>query len=232
MEGRVPLAGGSTARWRFSIRADGDLRVTERNDVLAKRRRELVDLPWSWNTQVHGAAVRVIDDDADVDGDNGKDADALVTRLTRVALSVNVADCAPIALISPQGVVGAVHAGWHGLAAGVVEVAVDAMRTLGAREVTAWLGPCIHPECYEFGADDLAPLVARYGPAVRSRTAAGSVAFDVPTAVAAALGGAGVELRGAADACTACDGARFYSFRARRDRGRHALVVWIDPDET
>jgi copper oxidase (laccase) domain-containing protein len=102
------------------------------------------------------------------------------------------------------------------------------MRSLGATELSAWLGPCVHPECYEFGADDLDRLVDRFGPAVRSKTTSGADAFDLPMAVAGALGRAGIALAGSADACTACDGRRFYSFRARRDEGRHALAVWID----
>jgi YfiH family protein len=213
------------------LRDDGDLRVTRPADDLANRRRELVDAPWAWNTQVHGATVRVLAAGSDVDADNGLQADALVTRRTGVVLSVNVADCAPIALVSPQGVIGAVHAGWHGVADGVVEAAARAMRSLGAVEINAWLGPCIHPECYEFGADDLAEIAARYGPAVSARTAWGTRALDLPTSVAAALGRARVALVGAADTCTACDATRFYSFRARGDEGRHALAVWIERDD-
>jgi purine-nucleoside/S-methyl-5'-thioadenosine phosphorylase / adenosine deaminase len=153
----------------------------------------------------------------------------LVTDKTGLLLSVNVADCAPVAIVSQQNVVAAVHAGWKGVEAGVIEATVEAMRALGARELSAWLGPCIHDECYEFGTDDLDGLVQRYGPGVRSRTRSGAPALDLPMAVAAALGGAGVPLAGAADSCTACDGARFYSHRARGDQGRHALAVWIEP---
>src|SRR5674476_1670641 len=64
------------------------------------------------------------------------------------ALCVLTADCAAIALASAEGVCSAVHAGWRGLVAGVVEAAVTAMRDLGASDVTASLGPCIHAPCY------------------------------------------------------------------------------------
>jgi YfiH family protein len=228
MDGRALLSDGLSAWWRFSERRDGDLRVSSPPRQLAERRRALVDLPWAWNTQVHGAAVRTVLDETDLEVDNGAEADALVTNRPGVVLSVNVADCAAVALLSPQGVIGAVHAGWRGLHAGVVESAVDAMRNLGARVVTAWLGPCIHPECYEFGADDLATMAERYGPAVRARSATGTPALDLPMAVAAALGRARVELMGAAEACTGCDPGRFYSFRARRNEARHALAVWLE----
>jgi YfiH family protein len=231
------------ARARFSTRADGDLRVTAPFEDLAPRRAAFVEGPWVALRQVHGSTVAIVDGNA-VDGNavdgnavdgNAVDgseplieADALVTTTPGVVLSVNVADCAPIAIVSPQGVVGAVHAGWKGAEAGVIEETVATMQSLGATTLSAWLGPCIHAECYEFGADDLDRLVDRFGPAVRTRTSSGRDAFDLPMAVAAALGGAGVPLTGSADLCTACDAARFYSFRARRDEGRHALAVWIE----
>ena len=112
---------------------------------------------------------------------------------------------------------------------GIVEVARACGVQKRGTDLVAWLGPCVHPECYEFGADDLAGLEQRYGRAVRTRTASGAVALDLPMAVGAALGGSGVALVGAADACTACDASRFFSHRARGDEGRHALAVWIEP---
>jgi copper oxidase (laccase) domain-containing protein len=145
-----------------------------------------------------------------------------------VVLSVNVADCAPVALVSRQGVVAAVHAGWRGVAAGVIERAVADMRSLGAVDIEACLGPCIHPECYEFGKDDLDLLRAQWGGAIVGRTSSGELALDLPMAVAGALGRAEVALVASADRCTACGGADFYSHRARHDEGRHALAVWIE----
>jgi YfiH family protein len=215
------------AQCRFSLRTDGDLGVDATIDELSARRAGLVARPWIGLTQVHGSEVAVVHDP---DGPK-PDADALVTDAPAIVLSVNVADCAPIALFSPQRVVGAVHAGWRGVEAGVVGAAVDAMHSLGAREVVAWLGPCIHPECYEFGSDELDRIGSSIGPATRSRTRGGSDALDLPMAVARQLGRAGVRLAAAADLCTACDAARFYSFRARGDRGRHALAVWMDDGE-
>jgi len=226
------------ARSRFTLRDAGDLRAFPAAPGLADRRARTVALPWRAVRQVHGAAVAVIDGDESAGGTDAADgdgteapveADALVTDRTGVVLSVNVADCAPVAIVSRQHVVAAVHAGWKGVQAGVIEAAVEAMRALGAVDLVAWLGPCIHPECYEFGADDLAALVERYGRALADRTAGGAPALDLPMAVAAALGGVGVTLVGAADACTACDPTRFYSHRARGDTGRHALAVWIEP---
>jgi YfiH family protein len=151
--------------------------------------------------------------------------DALVSDAPTVALAVLTADCAPIALGSPEGVFAAVHAGWRGLVAGVVEQAAAAMRLLGATEVVGAIGPCIHPECYEFSQSDLDQVAARYGEVVRGRASSGRPALDLPMAVSAALAGAGVRQVKGVSACTACAGG-YFSHRARHDRGRQALVVW------
>jgi YfiH family protein len=184
----------------------------------------VVDRPWAAVHQVHGSKVVVVGEPSD----DLVEADALVTDRTDVVLSVNVADCAPIALYGDGPVIGAVHAGWRGLELGVVEETASTMRSLGAHRLHAWLGPCIHPECYEFGEAELDRLSARFGPAVRATTSSGQPALDVPMAVAAALGRAGVRLVDGADACTACDPLRFYSHRRGRDTARHALAVWMD----
>jgi hypothetical protein len=189
---------------------------------LERRRRALVDRPWSWVTQVHGAGVVVV---RDPDQEGGAEGDALVSDHPGACLAVFTADCAPIALASPEGVVGAVHAGWRGLVAGVVDSAAAAMRALGASRVEAALGPCIHPECYEFSPRDLDQVAARLGPAVRARTATGRPALDLPEAVRASLRAADAELVADEDICTACSPAHF-SYRARGERQRMALVVW------
>jgi hypothetical protein len=103
------------------------------------------------------------------------------------------------------------------------------MRSLGATEVVGALGPCIHPECYEFSEPDLDRVAARYGQAVRGRASSGRPALDLPAAVSASLAGAGVRHVSGVAACTACAGG-YFSHRARHDRDRQALVVWSDPD--
>jgi len=152
-------------------------------------------------------------------------ADALVSNAPTVAVAVLTADCAPVALGSREGVFAAVHAGWRGLVSGVVEQAVAAMGSLGATQVVGAIGPCIHPECYEFSEPDLDQVASRYGEAVRGRTSSGRPALDLPVAVSAALAGAGVRQVPGVTACTACAGG-YFSHRARHDRGRQALVVW------
>jgi polyphenol oxidase len=189
---------------------------------VAARRLAIVDRPWSWMRQVHG--TRVIEVERPGAG-AGEPADASVTRTPGVALAVLTADCAPIALVSAEGVIGVAHAGWRGLLDGVVEATVDAMRGLGATDVGAVVGPCIHPECYQFGSADLDALAARFGPEVRAQWPAGGEALDLPAAVRASLEQAGAELLGEAAICTACSPA-YWSWRAGGDHQRQATVVW------
>jgi polyphenol oxidase len=194
-----------------------------------------------WVRQVHGSVVLVVPADEPpgpvaagastarptsvLDGE----ADALVSVDPMAGLVVLTADCASIALGSPEGVFGAVHAGWRGLVEGVVEHAVGVMRENGATGVVGVLGPCIHPECYEFSPPDLDGVASRFGDQVRARTAAGRPALDLPAAVAAALAAAGADHR-LADTCTGCGG-DYFSHRVRGDSGRQALVVWSAPGD-
>jgi YfiH family protein len=212
------LAGGITAA--VTSRVDGDMAAgSEGSD---RRRRAVIDLPWSVPRQVHGDGVVIVDE---AGAGNQCEADALVTVLAGLAIGVVTADCAPVALASPEGVAGVAHAGWRGLEAGIIQATVGAMRRLGATDVTAVLGPCIHAECYEFGAADLDRLAARLGPAVRGRHGGGGPALDVPASVAAALADSGAGLVADAGICTACSD-QHWSWRARSDRPRQAMVVW------
>lgn len=188
-----------------------------------------------WVRQVHGGTVVVVPavehpgpeptDASPVRGLLAGEGDALVSSTGGTALAILTADCASIALGSPEGVIGAVHAGWRGLAAGVVERAVEAMEALGATEVVGALGPCIHPGCYEFSQPDLDRVAAGLGDQVRGRTTWGRPALDLPAATSAALAAAGARERSGVDACTGCGGG-YFSHRARGDVGRQALVVW------
>jgi hypothetical protein len=215
-----------SARVRFTDRADGHLGLvpagsSAADDVDAARRR-IVDRPWSWLRQVHGSRVAVVDAPG---GCAGEEGDALVTSCAGTALAVFTADCAPVALAGDNGDVAVVHAGWRGLATGVVSAAVHVLRRRGAGEISAALGPCIHAECYEFGADDLDAVADVLGEGVRAVTRWGTPALDLPAAARVALEAAGARLATDADACTACS-ERYFSHRARGDRGRQATVVW------
>lgn len=227
--GARDAVANSSARVRFTTRADGDLAVGVDREVLAVRRAAVVDRPWFWLRQVHGDEVVVVDP-AGGSGPSpvpGVAADAAVTRSDRWVLAVHTADCAPVALEGEHGVIGAVHSGWRGLEAGVIERTVEVMRSSGSGRISARLGPCIHAECYAFGESDLAGLVERFGQEVVGETRDGDLALDLPAAVRAALRAAGVEHLAVDPACTGCD-ERYYSYRSRHETGRQAMLVWLD----
>ncbi len=187
-----------------------------------RRRRAVVDLPWTWLRQVHGD--RVIRVTRPGEG-AGEVADAAVCATPGCAISVLTADCAPVVLDSPEGVFGVAHAGWAGLAAGILQRTVGEMRAMGATEVRAVLGPCIGPECYEFGPDDLDRVAGLLGDGVRSTSASGAPALDLAAGVRAALGRVGVHHLDDVGVCTACSPDHF-SWRARGELQRQATVVW------
>jgi copper oxidase (laccase) domain-containing protein len=208
-----------------STRDDGDFNLdVVPPAVLEARRRALVDLPWTLLDERHGIDVVHV---ARPGGGDREVGDVAVTALAGTVVGAWVGDCAPVALVSSDGVIAAVHAGWRGLAAGVLDVAVDAVERVAGGTISAYLGPAIGACCYEFGEPDLARVAAGVGgdrSSVASTTRWGTVALDVPRAVAQALARRGVELT-AASSCTGCDPS-YYSHRARGERGRHVLAVW------
>ncbi|MGI8984252.1 MAG: polyphenol oxidase family protein [Acidimicrobiales bacterium] len=219
----------SSARVAFTGRAAGDMghggdAVPEVRADVAARRRAVVDAPWTWLHQVHGARVVRTTSPGE---HAGVRADAAVTAHPGCALAVLSADCAPVALASAEGVVGVAHAGWRGAAAGVIEATVAEMKAQGASRIEAAIGPCIHAGCYEFGAADLDFVAGRLGDTVRATTTAGRAALDLPAAVRAALRRAGLDDGQIVDTdvCTACS-AEHFSWRARHEKQRQATVVW------
>ena len=101
--------------------------------------------------QIHGRKVVTVTSPW-AEGD-GLVADALVTKLPGLALSIITADCAPVLFVGDNGTVGAAHAGWRGALAGVLEETAQALYSLGATTIKAAIGPCIHQENYEVGLD-------------------------------------------------------------------------------
>ena len=183
----------------------------------------LVDRPWSFVRQVHGARV------VEVAGPARRleAADAIVTTSAATALGVLGADCALLGLASPEGVIGVAHAGWRGLAAGVVGATAAVMRRRGASQLVAIVSACVHAECYPFGRDELDRLASVLGSEVIGTAADGSPACDLPAAVRRCLATAGIDLGRAIGVCTSCSG-EYFSFRRNRDTSRHLLGVWLE----
>ncbi len=181
--------------------------------ALARRRAGLVAHRWTWLRQVHAGRVVVVEVPG---GGAGQEADAAVTAVSDAVLAVHAADCAPIALVAEGGAVAVAHAGWRGLAAGVVAGAVDGLTALAAGPIRALVGPVIGPECYEFGEADLQPLRECLGDAVVGTTSWGTPALDLSAGVRAALDGCGVRDVTFLGGCTACGEEAFSAPRPGR----------------
>ncbi len=183
-----------------------------------------------WLTQVHGA--RVVDAAAGRAGE-AVEADASITTESGVACAILTADCLPVLLADADGrVVGAAHAGWRGLAGGVLEATVDAMRTSGAGRLLAWLGPAIGPQQFEVGAD-VRGAFDHFGPQAEAafRPAPdhpGKYLADLFALARLALMRAGVDAVAGGEHCTVSDPRHFYSFRRDRITGRMASLIWIN----
>ena len=135
--------------------------------------------------QCHGAEVVVVDGPWGAGGP--PPADGVVTATAGLALAVLVADCTPVLLADVDaGVVGAVHAGRPGMTAGIVDVAVERMRALGARDVKAVVGPSICARCYEV-PEELRAAAAAVAPEASARSWSGTTAIDVAAGVVAQL---------------------------------------------
>lgn len=237
MTTRVHTDASGVVLTHTSTRSEGDFAVGAEPRALGERRRAIADHPWVWLRQVHGAEVVVAtrDNAAEV---AGSEADAVVTADAEVVLSIQTADCLPVVLWSPSGVIGAAHAGWRGLEAGVLEATWAAMTALGADDIQLHVGPGIGVECYEFGAEDLDRLAARFGDRVRGVTLAGAPALDLREAARVVTDGLagrrppparGRPAPGPSPTCTACDAERWFSHRARAESGRMATVIWREP---
>ncbi len=153
------------------------------------------------------------------------EGDAILSREHGNCLLIVTADCMSIALGSPEGIYGAVHAGWRGLLAGVVENAIGAMYVYGASRVVAAIGPSIGKCCYEFSHNDALPLVGRYGESVISSNSTGKETVDLHAAATQAIEQSGAELFWRSEECTYCSGG-YYSYRRGDGLSRQGMFVW------
>lgn len=175
--------------------------------------------------QIHSGVVHLVGcGERREEGSGVPDGDGLVACSGDFGLGILVADCAPVALTSAEGIFAAVHAGWQGVSKGVLPEAATAMRSMGATEISAYVGPSIRSECYEFKGPELWEISRELGGSVVGRTSWDTVSLDLLEAVGRSLAKAGVGRVEASQSCTACDD-EYYSFRALRSSERHLMVV-------
>jgi len=209
--------------------ADGDdPAAVERNRALLQQGLALPSAP-HWLRQVHGTAVYRAEAPPAPGGEEPV-ADAAVTTVPGVVLAILTADCLPVVLAADDGSgIGAAHAGWRGLADGVLEATVAAMHTPAAR-LRAWLGPAAGPAEYEIGTEVYEAFVGRdrAAKAAFSATRPGHWKVDLYALARQRLQAAGL----AADSIyggshsTIAD-PDLFSYRRDRRTGRMATLVWL-----
>ena len=215
-----PIESG-VLRIFFTDRADGDFQVRDPAADVELRRRQIVDAPWTWVHQVHGTNVVVVEQPGQ---HAGVKADGLVTTAAGCPIAVTTADCSPVVLVADRGV-AVLHVGWRGLYDGIVERGGTMLRERAGEPVEALVGPCIHPEAYEFGEDELELMADRYGDHVRSSTSWGTTALDLPEAVERACERAGWTVSEIGPCTTDLS---YYSHRTRTEGERLTTVAWIE----
>jgi YfiH family protein len=173
-----------------------------------------------WLRQVHGTRV--------VDADRRAvlpEADGSVARGTATVCVVRMADCMPVLLSDVEGcVVGAAHAGWRGLAGGVIEATIAAMQVPASR-LLAWLGPAIGPDAYEVG-EEVRHAFAGYESAFRP-TRPDHWRLDLYAVARERLAKAGVPAVYGGNFCTFTESERFFSYRRDHAAERMAAFVWL-----
>ncbi|MGU7780649.1 peptidoglycan editing factor PgeF [Burkholderia sp. PU8-34] len=244
------ISDGPYGRWQAGAAQPGGmnlgLHTGDDPAHVAENRARLLALAGepraAWLEQVHGA--RIVRADEVIAADPGSaapvQADASVTDRAHAICVVMVADCLPVLLCDAQGrAVGAAHAGWRGLSAGIVEDTAARVAALagGAPDgLRAFLGPAIGPHAFEVGADvrdaflDMAPQ-SEHDETRRAFVAIdgapGKYLADLYALARLRLARAGVMHVSGGHACTVTERARFYSYRRDRVTGRMAAAIWL-----
>lgn len=203
-----------------------DPQAVETNRTLLGRVGALPSRP-CWLRQVHGTRVQRFDTPSPVE----IEADAAVTSMPGVVLAVLTADCLPVLFATRDGSgVGAAHAGWRGLCAGVLEDTVAAMRSAPG-DLVAWLGPAAGPQAYEVGEEVRSAFVERACSAASAFTATrpGHWLCDLYALARQRLAAVGVNTVNGGGRCTIREPTQFFSHRRDGRSGRMASLIWIEP---
>ena len=236
--------------FNLAAHVDDDTAAVATNRGLLRTTAGLPGEP-AWLQQVHGAAVTLLAPTAGNAASAGDmayappTADASVTTARDRVCAIQVADCLPVLLARRDGsAVAAAHAGWRGLAAGVLEATVAAIcarqepvldgrqsqggQPAAASDLVAWLGPAIGPAHFEVGDEVRAAFVDQAAAAARAfvRNSRGRWQCDLPMLARQRLAAVGVSDVAGGDWCTYADPARLYSYRRDGRCGRMAALIW------
>jgi len=222
------MSAGPYASLNLGAHVGDDPDALAANRALLRQELELPSEPL-WLRQVHG--IGVVDADSDILAATPPEADAAVTRQRARVLAVLVADCLPVLLCRRDGTAIAVaHAGWRGLAAGVIEAAVAALGGPPG-EILAWLGPAIGQAHFEVGKEVRAAFCNHDAGAETAfiANARGRWQCDLHGLARSRLESTAVTSIHGQRRCTFEESGSFYSFRRDGATGRFAALIWIDP---
>jgi YfiH family protein len=195
--------------------------------------REILSLPGEpyWLNQVHGKTVVNLDDEPG----GLPEADASITTIENTVCAVLTADCLPVLFCDQAGTqVAAAHAGWRGLAAGVLEASVASF-SAPPEQIMVWMGPAIGPQAFEVGDEvrqafcEFTPAATEAFVAVQSETNEKKWTADVYQLARQRLAAVGVNAVYGGGRCTFTEANSFYSFRRDGKTGRMASLIWIEP---
>ncbi|MBU25227.1 MAG: hypothetical protein CMD99_04275 [Gammaproteobacteria bacterium] len=195
---------------------DDEIAVVDNRQHLTTRFGSEVYFP----EQVHGIKVVRVTQESEI-----VMADAVVTNVLNLPIGVLTADCLPVLFASDQ-LVGVAHAGWRGLASGVLENTLDQFANQG--RVRAWLGPCIGLEAFEVGPEVLAAFLSKnpgWTEYFKYLDHSDRVFADLSRIASNILENRGVDIIERLDTCTYNDQSRWYSFRRSRVTGRMASCI-------
>lgn len=214
-------------RFNLGLRSGEDEQTVRSNRGALRQSLALPAEP-RWLRQVHGTTVAEL---GPLPGPHEPEADAAVSHLPGTVLAILTADCLPVLFCADDGsIMGAAHAGWRGLVAGVLENTVEQMQ-MHPENLLTWLGPCIGAPSYEVG-EEVRKAFLHHDPAAASAfvlTRAGHWLCDLATLARQRLEAAGVTRIYGGGFDTRTD-ARFYSYRGEGSRsGRFASLIWLEP---
>ena len=217
------VSQGPYSSLNLALHVGDDPAAVRQNRERLRRALALPNEP-QWLGQTHGVRAVVLEQERD------RDADASITRRPGTVAAVMVADCLPILLCNRAGTeVAAVHAGWRGLAAGVIQSTLVAMRS-PASELLAWIGPGISAPRFEVGDEVRAAFMGSLAGAQGcfEPHGVGHWLCDLGGLAERVLRGEGVTTIYRDPGCTYRDSRQFFSYRRDRATGRMAALIWIN----
>lgn len=207
----------------LALHVGDDAKRVAQNRILLQQQLQLPTEP-CWINQTHGTHTVTLEQDI------SRDADAAVTRVPGTIAVVMIADCLPILLCNQDGSeVAAVHAGWRGLQAGVIQSALTTMNSSN-RRVMAWIGPGISQSCFEVGDEVRTAFIdsMRDAQTCFSVHREGHWLCDLAGLAERVLKAQGVGEVFRDSHCSYRDADRFYSYRRVATTGRMAALIWIN----